>query len=502
MPWQRSSGSSTKAIRTKVRDRLAFIGEQLAPPPTLFIPTDKQQLVRGSTAFETGFGGAMGAGKSKLLQAIPLFYPNRRCLLLRNTTKQLEEAREDIAAMLGKHGHVTRDKAVYPNGSTLRFGYFERPEDIYNWQGRQQDILLVDELTQFPSIKMFRRLQSWIRATKGRRVLVFTGTNPPMPTEDDDDDRMGEWVFERYKPWLDDPPTAKSGEVLGFRMMRDESGLEYEEIVPPGTPGSVSRTFIRAYVEDNPHLDDEYRQRQKANLDPDFYDVMMKGIWKRYIGSHKLAVVPAEWLEASMERWKALKKEGHLHRLGADIGRTGDKTAVARLMKDDQMRPWIERLFRKQTPKGKDAVAVIVPLLRGGVPELTVTIDAIGVGTSPQDLMEELGFPIVAFVANAAPRVDWTLIFGPKLTVANVRAESYLCLRAMLNPTLGDKALSLPPDDRLMEELRNTRFEFGAGKVKVEEKDRIKKRIGRSPDGADAVAMASLQPPSYVVAGL
>ncbi len=482
-------------------DRLAVLGKHFVPPPRLFVPFPKQQSLLGNTAFERGYGGAVASGKTHLLKCVPLFFPNSRCLLLRNTTKQLTETRDDLAEILGPK-NVTRERATFPNGSVLSFGYFQRPEDLYNWQGRQQDILLVDELTQFPSLKMFRNLQTWVRGKKGKKVLVFVGTNPPMPTEDDEEDRVGEWVFDRYGPWLADPPTAKSGEVLHFRMRRDENGEEYEEIVPAGTPGSVSRTFIRAYKDDNPHLDDEYHERMKANLDPEFYDIMVKGTWQRFIGSHKLAVVPADWLEASSQRWREMNREnGQLHRIGADIGRTGDKSAVARYMVRKKRR-WIEKIHMQRTPKGKDAVGLVIPLMRGGIPGLTVTIDAIGVGYSPQDLMEELGVPVIPFVSNAAPRVEHTLVFGPLLIISNRRAEAYLGLRSQLDPKLGKRQLALPPDDRLHEELRNTRFEFGQGRVGVEDKDRIKKRIGRSPDKADAVAMACVQGPQYVVSGL
>jgi hypothetical protein len=70
---------------------------------------------------------------------------------------------------------------------------------------------------------------------------------------------------------------------------------------------------------------------------------------------------------------------------------------------------------------------------------------------------------------------------------ANRRAESFWVLRRGLER--GE--IALPPDEKLADELCAMRWSIGLdGKVQIEAKNELRARIGRSPDRADAVAMA------------
>lgn len=71
---------------------------------------------------------------------------------------------------------------------------------------------------------------------------------------------------------------------------------------------------------------------------------------------------------------------------------------------------------------------------------------------------------------------------------ANMRAYLYWALRDWLNPKNGFGA-ALPPCDQLMEEATETKWKFlSNGKIIIEAKEDIKKRIKRSPDYMDALA--------------
>jgi hypothetical protein len=73
----------------------------------------------------------------------------------------------------------------------------------------------------------------------------------------------------------------------------------------------------------------------------------------------------------------------------------------------------------------------------------------------------------------------------------NKRASLYWALREALDPK-NDDSLALPDDDELIQELSSTKYKFTTkGKIAIEEKDEIKKRIGRSPDRGDAVMLAN-----------
>ncbi len=68
----------------------------------------------------------------------------------------------------------------------------------------------------------------------------------------------------------------------------------------------------------------------------------------------------------------------------------------------------------------------------------------------------------------------------------NARAEAHWTLRKLLE----DGLIALPDDDHLREELTQVRWLLTpSGHIKIEPKDDLKARIGRSPDRLDAVAM-------------
>src|SRR5690349_7160537 len=79
-----------------------------------------------------------------------------------------------------------------------------------------------------------------------------------------------------------------------------------------------------------------------------------------------------------------------------------------------------------------------------------------------------------------------------KLKIRNKRAEMYWRMRDALDPKDGDD-IALPPDTELLADLCSARYEVSSAGVKVEDKDEIKERIGRSPDIGEAVMMAHIQ---------
>ena len=75
----------------------------------------------------------------------------------------------------------------------------------------------------------------------------------------------------------------------------------------------------------------------------------------------------------------------------------------------------------------------------------------------------------------------------------NLRAELWWNLRELLdpNPRVNPSPIALPPDDVLLADLTNVRYKFDSkGRIQLESKEEIKKRLGRSPDRGDAVVLA------------
>jgi len=80
-----------------------------------------------------------------------------------------------------------------------------------------------------------------------------------------------------------------------------------------------------------------------------------------------------------------------------------------------------------------------------------------------------------------------------KYKLTNTRSAMYWLLREALDPETGDD-LALPPDKERLADLTALRFEVRASGIVVEPKERLKECLGRSPDCADAVALAHLRP--------
>jgi hypothetical protein len=112
-----------------------------------------------------------------------------------------------------------------------------------------------------------------------------------------------------------------------------------------------------------------------------------------------------------------------------------------------------------------------------------VYIDEVGVGAGVVDRLREQGYRVKGI--NVARTATQSTIF------ANLRAEGYWKLREMFSAGL----ITIPPDNQLMGELAATRYSYDSlGRVIMESKDDMRGRGLPSPDRADALMMAFLEP--------
>lgn len=199
-------------------------------------------------------------------------------------------------------------------------------------------------------------------------------------------------------------------------------------------------------------------------------------------------VIPSSWVRAARERWVKAPPEGQaLTCIGLDVAHGGaDKTVVA-----PRYGPWFAPLKKYQgdeTSTGEKAAHLAMREMAGST-DAPVNVDAIGWGSECHaELKKLIGKRSIAVnVANAPdpPVLDRT----KKYKLVNVRAAMFWKLREALDPVNGD-GLMLPPDDELMGDLTSMRFEVRASGIYVESKKDIKERLSRSPDCADAVALA------------
>src|SRR5262249_38396373 len=138
------------------------------------------------------------------------------------------------------------------DGRLVEFGAVQHVGDEGKFQGRAHDLKGFDEVPRLAE-SQFRFLCGWNRtASAGQRCRVVCTGNPPTSAEE-------EWVIRFWAPWLEPqyPNPARAGELRWFTTI-DGKDREVENSAPFTHKGELitplSRTFIPARVEDNPHL--------------------------------------------------------------------------------------------------------------------------------------------------------------------------------------------------------------------------------------------------------
>ncbi len=196
------------------------------------------------------------------------------------------------------------------------------------------------------------------------------------------------------------------------------------------------------------------------------------------------AIISLSWVEAAMERWRAWDADGRPEQdgprvAGVDVARSGkDKSVVA--VRHGDIIVSITAFPRGDLMETTGRVKTILDR----DPECRAMVDVIGLGAGVYDRLKEQGMKADPF--NAARKTtlkDKTGQFG----FHNLRSYGWFHLADMLNPAYGP-TLALPPDDELAGDLTSLHKKFMSdGRVLVEPKDDIRKRIGRSTDRGDAV---------------
>jgi hypothetical protein len=200
-------------------------------------------------------------------------------------------------------------------------------------------------------------------------------------------------------------------------------------------------------------------------------------------------LIPNAWVEAAQLRWTPTKprlKTGEpapLSCVGIDVARFGhDNTTFAK-----RYRFWWDELDLVHGADTMEVTGKAVEILRNAGMTAHACVDVIGIGAGVVDRLREQQFDVEPF--NASNHSDETDITG-ELTFVNRRASAWWMLRDALNP-VNNYNIALPPDDELLGDLCSPHYKrMSGGKIQIEGKDEIKKRLGRSPDKGDAVVMS------------
>jgi len=189
-------------------------------------------------------------------------------------------------------------------------------------------------------------------------------------------------------------------------------------------------------------------------------------------------LIPLSWIEAAMAREVP---DGMVPReIGVDVARFGsDKTVLA-------TRHGLKILPLKSFAKLGTTETTGHAIVEFREQQASaIKVDDIGVGGGVTDPLQEQGYP--AYGINTSMRASDPEKFF------NLRSELWWLMRELLNPDprINPYPISLPDDDELLADLCGVKYKITSkGQIRVEAKDEMKKRIGRSPDRADAVILA------------
>jgi hypothetical protein len=523
--WQPQHGKTCKYHRSKRNNQPLGVVEWRADP--CHCP---QTNALHCQADILGYGGAAGGGKSDLLVGTALTQHRRAIIFRRQHTETrdfLARASEIVSATSDakvNHGLTT----VYlPRGDRqLEFAGIKNPDDWTKYKGRAKDFYGFDEADEFEEM-MIRLIIAWNRSTiPGQRCRVILTFNPPSAT-------TGYWIVQFFAPWLDPkyPNPAQYGELRWFTTINgrdievngpDPVELRGEKGDEPGEPCQpierdhegkcahcgneivepLSRTFIKALLNDNEYLRDTKYRATLMGLPEPRRSQLLYGDFNAQAQDDAKQLIPTKWVLEAQDRWlKMAHPEAPLSAVGADIARGGkDRTAFV-----GRIGTWYAYPVAypgAETPKGKDVLERLAKyvgenfnVVQGR--KIPVGMDVIGVGSSPQDILEEIeAVQLIPMSGGGVPE-DYETDASGMLTFVSMRAMWYWRLREELNPETGSN-LALPPSRELLADLCAPHFEIRGTVIYVEKKEDIQKRIHRSPDVGDALVYAFAARPLVV----
>lgn len=480
--FQRDVFEASKRIKTSV--------SLWKPNPSTDGRPNPQQLALESEADELFYGGEAGGGKSDLVLGCPILR-HKRSVVFRRTSPNLKSIIRRSVEILG-HENYNKSNKIHDLGNDrfLEFGYMQYEEDKSNWQGSPHDFIGFDEIPEFLE-SQYLFVIGWNRSEDPKqRCRTIVAGNPPVNND-------GQWVIKAWEPWLnpDFPEPAEDGELRWYYY--DEDGrlqwkMSDEPVLINGKlERTRSRTFIRAGLDDNPHLSQDGSYRAVLNSLPPVYRAAFRDgdfFAVARAKSDPFQVIPTEWVRAAQQRWLEREKPtGRPTAGGHDVSRGGtDQTTYVERWGNyfGEIHKWPGRLV----VDGQAAATLVQGVCNN--PEY-INVDTIGYGSSSYDVLKHI-YICHEFISSHKSHYRSE---DTKLKPYNLRDEMHWRMREALKPGSGYD-ICLPPSTELLADLCSAKYEIrSGGVVKVESKEDIKKRIGRSPDEGDCVLMAFMPEP-------
>jgi len=418
------------------------------------------------------FGGAMGGGKTGALVnegiQLNLDYPGNFGLLMRKTWPSfrdtvLPQVEKFMDKRLVANWNQSEKLIVMINGSRIRYGGTgDKPDDWEKFMSGEYGWIALDQAEQFTLLE-FRMLATRLRLNiPGIKYYFLLSCNPNIG-----------WIKELF--------------------------IER---------GPNDHVFIPSLPEDNKeNLPPGYIERMEELLDKNQRAALLKGNWDA-VGEPDNVYKYADLQKATHRRAKRAEPVD----IGVDVARQGDDESIIilregarirlhskaqghdtmtttgeiwRCVQEVICRRWEKEIRGRSTAQRKDPTKSLF--------KIRIKVDADGIGAGVVDRLKEqrrekekklkLRIQIVEVHGAAKPR--------DPVKFKNLRAEIHWGLRELSG------ALDLPTDRELLTQLMSIKHKTNsAGQIEIMPKEKIKEKLGRSPDYAEAViyALAEIRP--------
>lgn len=200
-------------------------------------------------------------------------------------------------------------------------------------------------------------------------------------------------------------------------------------------------------------------------------------------------LIPYEWVELANKRWVKLQEENFKPKsdliLGLDVAGMGRDSSVL----VHRYGNYVSHFDSHQSGGKADHmhVAGMVAKVLNNNPRVPVYIDTIGEGAGVFSRLKEQDFVTVYSTKFSESSKNLTDVTG-QYEFVNMKAYLYWAVRDWLDPANKNEP-ALPPNDGLLEEITNLKWEFQSnGKIIMEKKSDLEKRLKRSPDYFDTLA--------------
>lgn len=402
------------------------------------------------------FGGAMGGGKTAALinegQRLNLNYPENFGLLIRKTWPSFHDSvfpqmEKFIDKRLVADWNHSSKHITYKNGSKTRYGGLgDRPDDWEKWMSGEYGWIAIDQAEQFTELE-FEMLATRLRLKlPGILYFFLLSCNPNIG-----------WIKERF--------------------------------IESNQPDHI---FIPSLPTDNAaNLPGDYIARMEKILTPKHKKALLEGDWE--------AVGEPDNVYAYLEIQQAIERQVSASlpvEIGVDVARSGDDESVIALREGLKVR------IHSQA-KGHDTMRTTGEIWKccretaarwgSELAEIKIKVDADGLGAGVVDRLQEqrqekeeqykLRIKIIEIHGSGKAKEP--------AKFKNQRAEIHFGLLELLPD------LDLPLDREVTTQLMSLKYKINsAGQYQIVAKDDIKKKLGRSPDQAEAIiyALADVRP--------